>query len=59
MAKTYTEIKVPPFELPDGFVAKENCRRCYGSGQNGFDVVRRVWLLCPCVKRRKIDKLDK
>ena len=55
MAKTYTEIKVPPFELPDGFVAKENCRRCYGSGQNGFDVVRKDWLLCPCVKRRKIE----
>ena len=47
------EAKVPEFQLPEGFTARQGCKYCHGRGTTGFDTVRKVWLRCRCVKRKE------
>ncbi len=34
---------------------KKNCKRCYGLGHLGKDTVTNKYILCPCVKKEKVD----
>lgn len=31
----------------------KQCKVCYGRGHNGYDIVRRRYIICGCVKIRK------